>query len=502
VKRAILFALALALAAGCSKTKPKPAVTEPPVLSSTTAANQAAAIAAPVPSPDEPWRQKRPEPGAQPSLSLPVFKQTKLANGLTILVSESRSLPIVSFVLVSRGGSSLDPPGKGGLVSLAFAMLDEGAGGKTALEFSDALADLGASFSTSASQDSGTLSMSGLSRNADPMLGLLADVVLKPRLDAKDFDRTRKQTLANLIRAKGSAEGLAFERIPPLIYGADHPYGHPTSGTEKSVGPLTLAEVKSTISKTLVPGTSALIVAGDLGLDEAKALAEKHLGKWRGNLALKPNPPVPTPKKREQITIVHKPDSPQTMVVIGRPVFGRGHPDEPALVVANEVYGGSFASRLNMNLREGKGYTYGAHSTASLRRGVGALFAYAKVRADVTGPSVREFFSELEGLAQKPPSSDEIARAKDGLVRSLPGEFERITAIAAGAGALFLYDLPLDYFAQHPARIRSVSEETVVSAARIYFAPDPMQLLLVGDSALIQKEVEALNLGKVVVDRP
>lgn len=500
VRLAWVLGAALAIA-GCKTGRARPVDIDGQTTTSTTTVKNNA-VEASVPSPIEPWRAQPPTAGPQPELHLPVFQEAKLSNGLTLLVSEVDALPIISFALVSRGGSALEPPDKAGLVSLAFSLLDEGAGKLDALQFSDAIADLGASFASAASQDGGTLSISGLSRNSDAMLALMADVVLRPRLDPKDFERVKAQTLATLLRARSSPEGLAFEHVPAMIYGAKHAYGHPVTGTEETVSKLKLQEVKAMLSRLMVPGASALLVTGKITLAEAKTLAERHLGKWRGGAAPKVSPAAVEAKPREQLLLLHKPDSPQTMVVLGRPVFGRGGPDEAPLTLANQIFGGSFASRLNMNLRESKGYTYGAHSTVSLRRGVGALFAYAKVRADATAPSIKEFVSELEGMTKNPASADEIDRAKDGLVRSLPGEFERITAIATAASALFLYDLPLDYFAQYPGRIRAVDAAAITRAAQQYLSPEQMQILLVGDEALIAKELEALGLGKVVVRRP
>ncbi|MCC7386836.1 MAG: insulinase family protein [Deltaproteobacteria bacterium] len=484
-----------AACASGSKAAPTPAVG-----TATTAA--APALDLPVAPSQEDWRTARPASSTPADPALPTFSKERLPNGVTLLVSEVRSLPIVSFALVVRGGSALDPAGQGGLTALAFAMLDEGAGGRDALAFSDAVADLGASISAGASQDSGTLAISGLSRNAGAMLALLAEAALAPRLDAKDFERVKKLTLASLARQKSSAEGIAFERVPALIYGPNHPYGHPANGTEATVGGLSLAQLKSHLKKLLVPGEATLVAVGNIDAKEAKTLALEHLGRWRGGPAPKLAIPSLEAPPRKGIVLVDQPGANQTMIVVGRPVFGRSHPAEMPMLLTNEVFGGSFASRLNMNLREDKGYTYGAHSAASLRRGVGAFYAMAKVRADVTGASLKEFFGELGNLTARPPSSDEIERARAGLVGSLPGEFERTGAIASAASSLFVYDLPLDYFSAYTARVEQVTSEQIGAIIQAYLQPDRMQILLVGDGSVVRPQLEALGLGAVTVQKP
>jgi predicted Zn-dependent peptidase len=189
------------------------------------------------------------------------------------------------------------------------------------------------------------------------------------------------------------------------------------------------------------------------------------------------------------------------MVLLARPIFGRGDPEEPTLELANEIFGGSFASRLNMNLREAKGYTYGAHSQPSLRSGTGALLTYAMVRADVTGESLKETVLEMKGLSTRPPTDEEIARARAGLVQSLPGQFARTGAVAQAASALYTYRLPLDHFATYPQRLMAVTPEQIRAAGERYFSPDQMQVLLVGDEAQVRPQVEPLDLGAVVTRR-
>lgn len=467
-----------------------------PVVTSTRTA------AAPIPAaPSEDWRKEPPKPGPDPTVTLPVPTQAKLANGLTVLAYTQASLPLVSFAVVTRGGSATDPAGKGGLTSLAYSLLDEGAGGRDALALADAVADLGASLASGATQDRGLVGITGLSKNTEPMLALLADTVLRPALAAPDFERIKGQTLAGILRARGSPQGLAFEAVPAMIYGDKHPYGHPVQGLEATVQKLSLADAKSQLAQLLSPEQSVFIAVGDITLERATALAEQHFGKWKAGKRAVVTPAPVAPRPRAEITVLDLPGAAQTFVIVGRPIFGRGHADEIPFLVLNEVLGGSFASRLNLNLREDKGYTYGAFSASSPRRGVGAFYAGAAVRADATIPSIKEVFAELERMKTMPASADELTRAQDGLVRSLPGDFQELSSVAAQAADLFVYGLPLDYLSTYVTAVRKVTEDDAERVTAAYLTPDTLQLLLVGDAKSIVPEAEKLGLGKVIVKK-
>ncbi len=450
----------------------------------------------------EAWRAERPKVGEPKPPRLPKYEQVELSNGLTIIVAELDTLPVMSFSLVTKGGAMLDPKGGAGLASITYEMIGESTAKLSALEFSDAIADLGASFSSDGSRDRGSVSISGLSRNADGMLELLAAAALTPRFDPADFERVKNQRLASLIRRRGSPQGLAFEQVPALIYGAEHPYGHPPTGSVDSVKTLTLDQAKAFFERTMSPKHSALLAAGSLSVDEVKALAEKHLGAWKRDVEPLPTVPAAAPKKREKLIFLDKPGSPQTMTIIGRPLFERGHPDEAALTLANDVYGGAFSSRLNMNLREDKAITYGAGSQAAFRLGTGVFLAYSAIRADATALGLKEIFAELEGMSTKPPTEEEVGRARDALIKSLSGTFERSGAIASAASTIFVYGLPLDYYDKITAKYDAADLESVRAAAKKYFDPSVMQVLMVGDSAVVAMELQKLGLGDLEVETP
>jgi predicted Zn-dependent peptidase len=451
--------------------------------------------------PAEAWRKAPPASAAPRTPVLPKFLTQKLDNGLTVMVAEVGTLPLVSFTLVTQGGSALDPKNQGGLTSLTYAMLEEGSGNLDSLAFSDAVADLGASFGSSSDRDRGDVSISGLSKNADAMLTLLSNAVRRPRFTPDDFERHKRQTVASLIQNRSSPQGLAFELFPALLYGAEHPFGHPPTGTPETVTALSLDDIKAQHDRVFGPNTSALIAAGAITLDQAVALAKKHFGDWAHPVAAVPLAPAVEPTKRTAVVVVDKPGSPQTIAVIGRPLFGRGHPDEVPMRLINEVYGGNFASRLNMNLREGKGYTYGANSQVAFRRGVGVFLAFAAVKSDVTGPALEQFFAEIDGLRSRRPEAPEIERARSGIIRSMPGTFETTGAIAGAAASLFIYELPLDYYETLAARYAEVGAETILKASDAYLTSDTMKVLLVGDAAQIVEPVKLLRLGEVELQK-
>jgi predicted Zn-dependent peptidase len=441
----------------------------------------------------EAWRKAMPAAGAPRKPELPKLEVRKLENGLTVLVASVRTVPVVSFRLVTKGGSALDPiPGGAGLASLTYGMLEEGAGDLDALAFSDRVADLGAGFRVGADRDRGEAAIGGLVRNAEPMMALLADAVLRPRFAEEDFERLKEQTIASLLQRNSSPQSLAFEVWPSILYGASHPLGHPPSGTLETVPKIDLAAVKAHHARTFGPATSALIAAGDISVEDAVALARTHFGAW--DTKVEPFAPMPAveAQKRTKVVVIDK-AGPQSIVIVGRPLFGRGHPDEVPLQLINEVYGGAFSSRINMNLREAKGITYGAGSQVAFRSGVGAFVAYAGIQTDSTAIGAGEFLAELDRLKSARPPPEEIERARSGIMRSLPGHFETAGAIGGAAVDVFVYDLPLDHFDRLLAATEGASLAAIQKAGDDHLASDVMQILIVGNAGAITDALKLLR---------
>ncbi|MBI3181893.1 MAG: insulinase family protein [Myxococcales bacterium] len=443
----------------------------------------------------EAWRASPPKPGEAPALVTPAFKQVVLENGLTVIVSERHELPLVAAVVAVVAGSAADPKGKAGLAELTYGLLLEGAGGRDALALDAAFADLGTQPWVRVSPDGATVGATVLKRNADAGLSLLADVVLRPRFEPKSFERRKKQHLADLASKVGSPHFLASDAFTATAFGADHPYGHVTSGTPPTISPLSLPDARRFWSERVGPKASALVLAGDLSFEEAGALARKWFGGWKGAAQPAASPPEPKVEKRRRVVYVPKQGLNQTVIVMGRPALAAGHPDELALDLASTVFGGFFGSRLNMNLREAKGYSYGARAYVDARRGVGPLVASSAVRADVTGPAISEFLNELSAIKSRPITAEELEAARTGRIRSIPGSFETAEGLAGAGAGLFLEAQPLDRYERIIAGYRAADLGSVQRAAEAYLDPDKLGVVLVGDPEVISSQVPKLELG-------
>lgn len=491
--RRLITALVSLSLAGCASQQ-KPAPTEP-----TTAPTPATPAA---PADAEAFRATAPQPGKPPELVLPVFQKATLDNGLTVLVSTRRELPLVYTGLVFAAGSAQDPVGKPGLADLTYRMLLEGAGSRDTVALDNAFGDLGASPAQDVSPDGSRLGVRVLTRNTDAALALLSDMALRPTFAPKAFERRKKQQLADLVRRLGQPGALGQMVFLSSTFGSTHPYGHSATGTPDSVQALTLEDVQGFYKKNVGPAAAALVMTGDISLEDAVALARKHLGTWKAPATLPSAPPVPPTPPRQTVYVVPKPGLDQTVMLLGRPAIAAGNPDEFALDLATTVFGGFFGSRLNMNLREDKGYSYGAGAGIDPRLGVGPLSASTSVRADVTGPALSETMKELNGLKSRPITEKELAAAREGLIRAFPGSFETVEGLGSSAGVLFMKRQPLDEFSRTVEGLRTATAAEVQRAAEKYLDPSTMQIVLVGDPLLIQEQVSPLNLGKLMPVEP
>jgi zinc protease len=448
--------------------------------------------------PDEPWRKNVPGAGPASALTLPTPSSFKLANGLTVLLVEQHKLPVVSAHVVVLTGSDANPINKPGLASFTAAMLTEGTNRRSAPQIADDAAQIGASIRSFSTADYSSAAVRTLKQNIDPALDLLSDVVLNPKFDSTEIERIRKQRQTDILQIKDEPVQLALGAFLREVYGSGHPYGYREIGTADSNAAINRDEMSNFWKQGYAPGNSALVLTGDLTPDEARSLAEKYFGNWKGDTS-KHNPPPVEAKTSKAIYIVDKPGSPQTFVLAGGIGVPRSSPDYVPIEVMNNALGGLFSSRINMNLREEHGYTYGGFSTFLYRRGPGIFAAGGGIRTDATGPAVGEIFKELDRIHTAPLTADELKLAKGSFALSLAGLFETSERTAGTVGDLFTYDLPLDYYRQLPGKIDGVTPEDVQRVAAQYVHPDTSIVVAAGDRAKIEPELQKLSIGTIQI---
>jgi zinc protease len=451
--------------------------------------------------PDEPWRAKPPAAGAARTATLPTPTMATLPNGLTLLLNERKGLPVVSANLVLKTGSDANPLDKPGLANFVAAMLDEGTTTRNALQIADEVAQLGASLSTSSSMDATMVSGTSLTKNFGSILELVADVTLHPQFPQEEVERQRASRLAALLQRREDPGQVAAQVAAAALFGPKHPYGFSELGTEASVKGMTRDDMVAFWQKNFVPNNAALVVAGEISMSELRALAEKAFGGWKRGEPVRPSLGAPT-TTQARVVIVDVPGAPQTQLRVVGMGAPRSTPDFRPIQLMNNALGGNFASRINMNLREKNGYSYGTYSQFAFRRNGGMFQVAGGVRTDVTGPAAQEVMNELRGILEKPVTPDELARAKDGLANSLPGAFETSANAVSNFSNVFVYDLGLDYYAKYAQQVRAVTEAQAQAATKKYIVPGNFVVVAVGDRKSIEPALQKLNLGPIEIRDP
>ena len=452
-------------------------------------------------NPDEAWRKDQPKAAEARALQIPVPTSFQLPNGLTVFVNERPGLPIVSANLVVKTGSGSNPADKPGLANFTATMIDEGTESKSALQIAADVAQLGGSLTTSSTMDSSQASASSLLRTFPDMLTLLADVVRHPNFPQAEVERQRASRLASLVQQRENANAVASTVMAAALYGPAHPYGFTELGTEPSNKAMTRDDLQKFWSQNFAPNNAALIVSGRTTVAELRPLVEKAFGDWqKGTPAQMPLAEPATTKAR--LVLVDKPGAPQTQLRVATIGVPRATPDYEPILVMNEALGGLFSSRINLNLREQHGYTYGASSQFVFRRSAGPFLVATGVRTDVTGPAVSEIMKELKRIRETNLSPEELTLSKDSLVRSLPADFETSSRAAATTANIYIYDLGLDYYAKLGGRLSAVTADQVKAISEKYVVPDKMIVVAVGDRAKIGSELQKLNLGAMELRTP
>jgi zinc protease len=447
---------------------------------------------------DEPWRNEAPKAGPPRPLQLATPASATLPNGLTLILNERRGLPIVSASLVIRTGSDSNPTDKSGLANFVAAMLDEGTSTRNALQLADETARLGATLTTGSSMDATSITARSLSKNFAATLDLVADVALRPAFPADEIERQRASRIAQLVQQRDNPGQVATQVASVALYGTRHPYGYTELGTEASVKAMSRQDMSDFWARNFVPNNAALVVAGDISMAQLRALAEKAFAAWQRGAPVRPALRDPETTSA-RVVIVDKPGSPQTELRVAWIGPARSTPDFLPLQVMNNELGGLFSSRINMNLREQHGYSYGARSGFAFRRNGGPFTIGAGVRTDATAPAVSEIFKEVEGIIAKPVTAEQLRKAKDALANSIPAAFETSQNSVNSFSNIFVYDLGLDYYTRYAQQVNAVTAAQALDVAKKYILPGRLVVIAVGDRAAIEAELRKLNLGPVEV---
>jgi zinc protease len=429
---------------------------------------------------------------------LPVPRRFQLDNGLTVLLVEQHGLPLISANLVVLAGSDHNAVDRPGLASFTADMLDEGTTSRSSQQLAQDVAILGASIGAGSSTDSSSVSMFTLRHTAEAAFGLLADVVLHPAFDSQEIERVRASRLTQLVQQRDDPAATARRVFNQALYGPSHPYGYTELGTQEAMRTISRDDLSHFWQAGYQPGNAALIVSGDITEPELRAFAVRYFGAWTG-MGTPPTPVQAAQAESRKLLVVDRPGAPQTALRLGLVAVPRSTPDYVPLEVLNGTLGGLFTSRINLNLREQHGYTYGAQSGFGFRRGPGPFVVQTSVRTDATAPAVREILKEIRGVRDAAISPAELALSKDSFSRSLPGLFETTAQSSASSAELFVYGLPLDYFSGLPASIRAVTTADVQRVARRYLDPQRMVVVSVGDRAAIEAGLRALDFGPMEI---
>jgi zinc protease len=443
-------------------------------------------------------RSRLPAPGASRRFAFPQIEKSTLENGLKVWTVPHTAIPAVTFALLYRRGSADDPPGKEGLAAITVDMLDEGSGDRSAIAIHEALAAIGAHLDSDIGSDASLLGTTVLARFAEPALSLLADIAVRPTLSTEDFARVRQLRLNRLRQLPDNPGALADRAFARLLFGA-HPYGHTPLGTESTLASLDVTDVQAFHAGVLRPAEATLIAVGDCDHATLVGLASQAFGGWSGT-ADRPLPVAAATPRQAKLAVVPRSGAPQSELRIGHIAVDRRTPDYHALVTANMVLGGQFVSRINLNLREGKGITYGARTGFDFRRLPGAFSLHVSVQTAATGLAIAESRGEIAAIrGERPITQEEFELGAASLTRGFAKGFETAEQVARAVTQIALYDLPDNYFEEFVPTVERLTPAEVTAAAAKHLDPDALTTLVVGDFDVVRADLERLGLGDVVV---
>lgn len=445
-------------------------------------------------------RSRLPIPGPDRAFRFPRIAKRTLPNGLELRAVTHSAVPVISMVLLVPGGSSADPIDRHGLVSLTAGLLDEGSRGQSALEVADRVARIGGDLDLEVGADAVVVALTTLDRFVEPGLALVHEIVSAPNLLADDFNRIRNHRLERLRQMKDHAGAMAERAFARALYDS-HPYGHLGMGTIATLTASTLDETRLLHAALFAPQGATLVLVGDRPAEELLDSAAATFGDWRATTstlvldrgaALATPPAMPLTK----LGVVSRPGAAQSELRIGHVCAPRATPDYHALLMLNTILGGQFVSRINLNLREDKGYTYGVRTGFDLRRGIGPFVMQTSVGTEVTVPAIREALTEIRDIAStRPATEDELALGFATISKGYPRGFETATQVARSVAQLALHELPDSYFEEFIPRLSQVTQADVSRVAAKYLDLDKMTTVIVGDVEKFAESLPDLGLG-------
>ncbi|WHI45174.1 M16 family metallopeptidase [Microbulbifer sp. JMSA004] len=447
-------------------------------------------------------RSKLPDTGEFPSVPFPELQTTELSNGLKVILAQRHAVPVVDVQLQFDAGYAADQGNILGTSSYAMSMLKEGTSSLSALEISAKEELLGARISANSTIDTSTVSLNALKGNIDDSISLFADIVMQPAFVTEEIERKRSRWIAGIQQEKTQPAQIALRKLPPLLYGKDHAYGVPLtgSGTENSIQSLTREDIVSFHQTWMRPDNATLIAVGDISLDELKQKLEQHFADW-----VAPEKPLPS-KQLEQVShpektniyLIDKPGAEQSIIIGGLLAPSEMIPQREALHMMNDIFGGTFTARINMNLREDKHWAYGAYSFLTGAKGQQPLLVYAPVQTDKTSESLQELYNELQAyIGNSPAKEEELQKIKDKRINELPGRFETIGSVSSAIADIVAYDRPLTYMETYTQQIRDIDLALIHTLSRKTLKTNQFTWVIVGDKSKIKEKLISLNLGSI-----
>lgn len=444
-------------------------------------------------------RVERPAPSTPRDFHFPAFERATLPNGMSLVVAPMQRLPVVTAILVINGGASTEPEGIEGVSDIVARVLSEGTEQKTADQLVMALERLGTSVSASSDWESTVLKMTVMSPRLPAALSLMSEMVTKPKFEAASINRLRAERLSEIIQTRSEPRVLADETFSATLYDSDSRYAVPLAGTESSVSAITIIEASAYHAANYNPKAATLILAGDVDVMQAQEAALSAFGSWSAGKSEASQRVLSRNISEKRIRIVDRPGAQQSELRMGHVGARRSVPDYFPAVVMNAVLGGLFSSRINLNLREVHGYTYGASSYFDWRKEEGPFVVSSAVQSDVTGAAVTEVLNEIQRIRDTEIAEDELTLATSYLAGVFPIRYETADAVASGLASLVIFGLPNDYFTTYRERILGVTTVQVQQAAQKHLRPEEMKIVVAGNPSLIEPQLRALGLGEVLV---